>query len=63
MSAETVGFWRFDESVGFYADASPHANNLFAGDAWSSAAGDPKTAAWADFCHVLLNSNEFLYVD
>jgi hypothetical protein len=63
VSADTVGFWRFDKSAGFYADASPHGNNLFAGDAASSAAADPTTAAWVDFCHVLLNSNEFLYVD
>jgi len=24
---------------------------------------DPQTAARIDFCHVLLNSNEFLYVE
>jgi hypothetical protein len=28
-----------------------------------SADADPETAALADLCHVLLNSNEFLYVD
>ncbi len=63
VSADTVGFWRFEESPDFYADASTHGNKLFAGDAWTSAAGDPQAAAWVDFCHVLLNSNEFLYVD
>ncbi len=26
-------------------------------------AADPRTAALIDFCHVLLNSSEFLYVD
>jgi mono/diheme cytochrome c family protein len=62
-SASTVGFWRFEESTGFYADSSRHGNSLFASDAWTTAAGDPTSAAWVDFCHVLLNSNEFLYVD
>ena len=27
------------------------------------AEADPYTAALVDFCHVLLNSNEFLYID
>jgi hypothetical protein len=23
----------------------------------------PQAAAWVDLCHLLLNSNEFLYID
>jgi hypothetical protein len=28
-----------------------------------TSAGDPRSTAWQDFCHVLLNASEFLYVD
>jgi hypothetical protein len=46
---------------GLLSDASPAGNRLeipVAPDA-----PDPEHAALADFCHVLLNSNAFLYVD
>lgn len=56
----TVGLWRFEEK-GFYADTSIHKNNLAA--ATDSPVADADTTALIDFCHVLLNSNEFLYVD
>ena len=36
---------------------------LRSGSLPASASADPETTALTDFCHVLLNSNEFLYVD
>jgi hypothetical protein len=63
VASHTVGFWRFEADAGFYADASGSKNDLLAPDAWTSGLADPRAAAWIDFCHVLLNSNEFLYVD
>jgi hypothetical protein len=56
----TVGFWRFEAEKGFYQDASPSQNTLFAA---TGELLDAKLAALVDFCHVLLNSNEFIYVD
>jgi hypothetical protein len=56
-----VGHWKFEMADGLLSDASPAGNRLeipVAPDA-----PDPEHAALADFCHVLLNSNAFLYVD
>ena len=57
----TVGFWRF-ESPDYLKDSSPNGNNIRP-DVSPAAASDSDLAALVDFCHVLLNSNEFLYVD
>jgi hypothetical protein len=57
----TVGFWRFEEPDGL-KDSSPNGHNIRP-EVSPSAQLDPATAALVDFCHVLLNSNEFLYVD
>jgi len=58
----TVGYWKFESSSGIYSDSSPRGNNIEARIAQSKPA-DPRAAAFVDFCHVLLNSNEFLYLD
>jgi len=57
-----VGMWRFEPLPDVFADASGHGLAI----APASAAApqiDPRRQAWIDFCHVLLNSNEFLYVE
>jgi hypothetical protein len=60
----TVGLWRFEEQPGFHADESGRNNRLTSLPAPASpAALTPHEAARVDFCHVLLNSNEFLYVE
>ncbi|MEQ8784699.1 MAG: DUF1549 domain-containing protein [Pirellulaceae bacterium] len=58
---QTVGRWTFDKD-NFFADASPAKNHL-APLVESSSGDTPQFAALVDFCHVLLNSNEFLYVE
>jgi Protein of unknown function (DUF1553)/Protein of unknown function (DUF1549)/Planctomycete cytochrome C/Concanavalin A-like lectin/glucanases superfamily len=60
-SESTVGFWRFEEPD-FFKDSSPNGHNIRPEIA-PAANADPQTAALIDFCHALLNSNEFLYVD
>ena len=57
----TVGFWRFEEPD-FFKDSSPNGHNIRS-DISPAARSDPATSALIDFCHVLLNSNEFLYVE
>ncbi len=67
-----VGFWRFEETPGFFEDSAKPGNHLsHHGGTASTAAkqsggkkidGASKTVL-TDFCHALLNSNEFLYVD
>jgi hypothetical protein len=59
--AKTVGFWRFENDPGFYADSSAAGNRLL--PQTSNKTANARETALIDFCHVLLNSNEFLYVD
>ena len=58
----TVGFWRFETDDSMYKDSSASANDIQPA-ATNGKALDPRTSALVDFCHVLLNSNEFLYLD
>jgi hypothetical protein len=58
----TVGHWRF-EKENFLADASPAKNDIQPLGASTPKGDSPEFAALVDFCHALLNSNEFLYVD
>ena len=58
----TVGYWKFEKDPGVNADSSPHHADI-APRIIAPPKTDPRAAALADFCQVLLNSNEFLYVD
>ena len=62
VGEHTIGYWRFESNSGLYKDSSPRGHDIEAKVAQSKPA-DPRKAALIDFCHVLLNSNEFLYVD
>ena len=61
----TVGDWRFDgKAEDSTADRSPKKNDISLQlSNMEKPASAPSTSALVDFCHVLLNSNEFLYVD
>ena len=61
VNDSTVGYWRFEEPDPL-KDSSAHGHNIRP-EVSPSAQLDPDTAALVDFCHALLNSNEFLYVD
>lgn len=63
IDSATVGFWRFESDPGFFQDASPRANHLVRAHASLADHKDPHTIALSELCHILLNSNEFLYVD
>ncbi len=61
-NAGTVGFWRFESRPDVFGDSS--GNGLTVRPASKARTIiEPRRAALADFCHVLLNSNEFLYVN
>jgi len=57
---KTDGYWRFEPDPGVFRDSSPHRRDIR-----PPARGPitPAQAALVDFCHVLLMSSEFLYVD
>ncbi len=59
----TVGLWRFENQPGFFADESRYENRLRLSKTSNPRVNDPHASARVDFCHVLLNSNEFLYLD
>jgi mono/diheme cytochrome c family protein len=60
-SEETLALWDF-ESANRLHDATPNQNHLFAATE-STPPQDREVSSLIDFCHVLLNSSEFLYVD
>jgi hypothetical protein len=62
---ETAGFWQFEPNPGLLKDSSPHGLDLVRAGAppGAATAQDIRRLALVDFCQVLLNANEFLYVD
>jgi mono/diheme cytochrome c family protein len=61
-SEQTAAWWKFEPDPGVYADSSGHGNAIVP-RIIATPSEDPKMSALVDFCHVLLNTNEFLYVD
>jgi hypothetical protein len=77
-TADTVGLWQFEMQPGMFQDTSGNKRHMNldmgnkAGNAVKQAANSGEKAdknetvapsSWADYCHVLLNTSEFLYVD
>ncbi len=58
----TMGYWKFEATPNPYADSSGHGHDITA-EKQKGKVKDPRFAALVDFCHILLNSNEFLYLD
>ncbi|HMJ90467.1 MAG TPA: LamG-like jellyroll fold domain-containing protein, partial [Candidatus Acidoferrum sp.] len=61
VNEHTMGMWRF-EAEGPLKDHSGHGADIVA-QAKPTTKEKPRATALTDFCHVLLNANEFLYVD
>jgi hypothetical protein len=59
--SDTVGYWRFEPVPGIFEDSAMNAIPMTAQQGNNTPA-TPARAALADLCHVILNSNEFLYV-
>lgn len=60
---KTVGHWQFEQDGGMLTDSSRNGLALRSTRSSDRPPSAPQTAAFIDFCHVLLNSNEFIYVD
>ncbi|MBI3822677.1 MAG: DUF1553 domain-containing protein [Planctomycetes bacterium] len=67
MTKNTVAYWQFEPTPGMLQDSSPNRLTLqrfsSASVAGPAVVIDVRRAAWIDLCQVLLNANEFLYVD
>ncbi len=61
-SEHTVGLWKFEPDPGVHKDSAQRGGDILA-KVIDPPRPDPKSAGLVDFCQVLLNSNEFLYVD
>ena len=59
----TVGLWQFESKPSAFKDATKHANDIQLKPTGAKATATTRAAALADLCHVLLNANEFVYVD
>jgi hypothetical protein len=59
----TCGYWQFEPKPNVFRDSSPNQNDIKPSLASRVVTVDRKTVALTDFCHVLLNANEFLYVE
>lgn len=62
IGSQTVGFWRFEPEPGFYA-SSNGGPAIIANPDTRKSTPDRTALALTDLCHVLLNSNRFLYLD
>lgn len=60
---EAVAFWRFDEPTAAGRDLSSSGNDLVVTRSESESRSGIPTVALTDLCHIVLNSNEFLYID
>jgi len=61
-SNRTVGYWQFEPKPDVFRDSS--GNGLAIRPLVRTRGGvDPRRAALEDFCHVLLNTSEFLYTE
>jgi mono/diheme cytochrome c family protein len=63
ITSATCGYWQFEPKPSVFRDASPNKNDIKPMLASRAITVDRKTAALTDLCHVLLNANEFLYVE
>jgi hypothetical protein len=63
LTERTVGFWQFEAKPSYFRDSTGHGNDIRPLNATTDEVSDPRTLALGDLCHVLLNSNEFLYVE
>lgn len=63
LNNDTVGFWKFETKPDVFNDASGNGLNIRPYASTGKTQVDPHEAALMDFCQILLNSNEFLYVE
>jgi hypothetical protein len=63
VKQNTIGYWQFEAKPDVLHDSSPNALHIQPTVHKVTTPNDVHRTAWRDFCHVLLNSNEFLYTE
>lgn len=63
INQHTVGYWQFEAKPDVFRDATGHGLDIRPAGKFAKAKVDVQRTALQDFCHVLLNANEFLYVE
>lgn len=63
VTGSSLGYWRFESKPDVLHDSTEYRHHLEPASASQHAATDPRFAGLVDFCHALLNSSEFLYVE
>ena len=63
LTEATCGYWQFEPKPNVFRDSSVNKNDIQPVVDGRQITTDRKTEALVDFCHVLLNANEFLYVE
>jgi mono/diheme cytochrome c family protein len=63
VGEKTWGYWQFEAKPDVFRDASAQGHHILPSFRSEGMVVDKHTAARADFCHVLMNANEFLYVE
>ena len=63
INQHTIGYWQFEAKPDVFRDATGNGLDIKPTALASNSKIDPRRAALQDFCHVLINANEFLYVE
>lgn len=63
VTGDTRGYWRFEARPDVLHDSTEFHHHLEPASITAKAATNVPATALADFCHALLNSSEFLYVE
>jgi hypothetical protein len=63
LGKQTIGYWQFESKPDVLRDVSEHNLHIQISGKTNASKSDAQNNSWTDFCQVLLNSSEFLYVE
>jgi len=63
VKRSTIGYWQFEAKPDVFADNSGNKLHIVRDVVTAKTPGNARRTALRDLCHILLNSNEFLYVE
>ena len=63
LNEHTLGYWPFELKPDVFQDVSGHKHDIAPAASVSTSQVDTRATARRDLCHLLLNTNEFLYVE